>query len=212
MTLYPVTSSVLLAVGYDEATCAMRIYFHRDRVVTAVWEYEDVSPQKFEGLLNAESPGQHWGQYLRVLLTPKGRALAGDDREAALADLEAARENDPARWLLGGLEVSAIIGVRDNGPKVMVARRDGSVKPLPTLLNEIGHSPDGFEWGYGGSGPSQLAYAIVRLFLSTREARRHYQDFKNRFIIGAPEAGFELDGAAVRAWLGAALQEVPANA
>lgn len=25
----------------------------------------------------------------------------------------------------------------------------------------VNHSPDGFEWGYGGSGPAQLALAIL---------------------------------------------------
>ena len=30
------------------------------------------------------------------------------------------------------------------------------------------HSPTGFSWGYGGSGPSQLALAILLLFLSVR--------------------------------------------
>jgi hypothetical protein len=32
---------------------------------------------------------------------------------------------------------------------------------LPPRLDIRAHSPDGFEWGYGGSGPAQLALALV---------------------------------------------------
>lgn len=31
---------------------------------------------------------------------------------------------------------------------------------LPVRLDVSNHSPDGFEWGYGGSGPAQLALAL----------------------------------------------------
>ena len=34
-------------------------------------------------------------------------------------------------------------------------------RALPLRLDLQNHSPDGFEWGYGGSGPSQLALAIL---------------------------------------------------
>lgn len=34
-------------------------------------------------------------------------------------------------------------------------------KPLPPRLDLRNHSPTGFEWGYSGSGPAQLALAIL---------------------------------------------------
>lgn len=34
--------------------------------------------------------------------------------------------------------------------------------PLDAYFDECNHSPDGFSWGFGGSGPSQLAYAMIR--------------------------------------------------
>lgn len=37
-------------------------------------------------------------------------------------------------------------------------------KPLSLHLDLVNHSPTGFEWGYGGSGPSQLAFCIVYEF------------------------------------------------
>lgn len=56
------------------------------------------------------------------------------------------------------------------------------------------HSPDGFEWGYAGSGPAQLALAILLDYLSQREilpslALQWYQEFKRQFIATAPKQG-----------------------
>lgn len=44
------------------------------------------------------------------------------------------------------------------------------------------HSPDGFEFGYGGSGPSQLALALLMDATRTEFALEHYQDFKRDYI------------------------------
>ena len=52
------------------------------------------------------------------------------------------------------------IGIRANGPgsaRVFVERGD-ELDPRFDLRN---HSPDGFEWGYYGSGPAQLALALL---------------------------------------------------
>lgn len=61
---------------------------------------------------------------------------------------------------------------------------------LPLYLNEVNHSPTGFEWGYFGSGPSQLAYAILRymcgkMYTETEAqelAEEYYMRFKERVI------------------------------
>lgn len=45
------------------------------------------------------------------------------------------------------------------------------------------HSPDGFNWGYGGSGPAQLALAIVHKLTNNIEG---YQDFKWKIIAKLP--------------------------
>lgn len=50
------------------------------------------------------------------------------------------------------------------------------------------HSPDGFNWGYGGSGPSQLASAIV---LELTGNSNGYQNFKWNFIARLPQTDFE---------------------
>lgn len=47
-----------------------------------------------------------------------------------------------------------------------------SPQPSQALRN---HSPDGFEWGYAGSGPSQLALAILLDFTGDKELTlNHY--------------------------------------
>jgi len=40
------------------------------------------------------------------------------------------------------------------------------------------HSPDGFNWGYGGDGPAQLALGLLLDATDEETARKYYQDFK----------------------------------
>ena len=70
---------------------------------------------------------------------------------------------------------------------------------LPHLLR---HSPDGFNWGYLGSGPADLARSLLADCLGTDPAPSLYQAFKERFI--APlrqDAAWQIDAAAIRLWL-----------
>jgi hypothetical protein len=64
---------------------------------------------------------------------------------------------------------------------VVIISTDKSPRHLPVgpSLKLRNHSPSGFSWGYGGSGPSQLALAILLDYLGDRErALRLYQRFK----------------------------------
>jgi hypothetical protein len=55
------------------------------------------------------------------------------------------------------------------------------------------HSPTGFSWGFGGSGPAQLALALL-LEITTKEmAVLWYQDVKRQILAKLPEADFLLD-------------------
>ena len=52
-------------------------------------------------------------------------------------------------------------------------------RPLNPRLDLWNHSPTGFEWGYGGSGPAQLALALLADHLANdQEALDLYQSFK----------------------------------
>jgi hypothetical protein len=58
------------------------------------------------------------------------------------------------------------------------------------------HSPTGFEWGYDGSGPAQLALAILAdHFGNAGQALALYQDFKRDVIAGLPHEQWTLTGA-----------------
>lgn len=62
---------------------------------------------------------------------------------------------------------------------------NGTRASLPLHLELRNHSPTGFAWGYSGSGPAQLALAL--LMDATHDqtlALRHYQDFKFHFVAG----------------------------
>jgi hypothetical protein len=62
----------------------------------------------------------------------------------------------------------------------------------PTPSQKVwNHSPDGFNWGYSGSGPAQLALAIMLELTGKADG---YQNFKFRFIAGLPqEQNFEVE-------------------
>lgn len=80
---------------------------------------------------------------------------------------------------------------------------DGTVSvegaPLPPRHDLQNHSPTGFSWGYGGSGPSQLALAILAHFLEDdKEALAWYQPFKWRIIATLPQPQWKLYGSQVR--------------
>jgi hypothetical protein len=66
--------------------------------------------------------------------------------------------------------------------------------PLDPRFDLRYHSPDGFAWGYCGSGPAQLALALLADATGDDEiAQRYYQDFKEEVIAKIePDANFEM--------------------
>jgi Family of unknown function (DUF6166) len=61
-------------------------------------------------------------------------------------------------------------------------------EPLPLRLDLFNHSPAGFSWGYGGSGPTQLALALLADALGDDDlAVRLHQAFKFRVVACWPE-------------------------
>lgn len=73
-------------------------------------------------------------------------------------------------------------------------------EPLDLRLDLMRHSPTGFAWGYGGSGPAQLALAMLADALGDdREALRIYQRFKEVLIARLPgDEGFAISANLVR--------------
>jgi hypothetical protein len=65
------------------------------------------------------------------------------------------------------------------GCVVWVVDGSGERKPLNPRRELRNHSPTGFEWGYGGSGPAQLALATLAEHLGDdRAVLNLYQAFK----------------------------------
>ena len=59
--------------------------------------------------------------------------------------------------------------------------------PLDPRCDLYNHSPCGFQWGYAGSGPAQLALALCADVLGDdARALRVYQDFKMLVIAPLP--------------------------
>lgn len=79
---------------------------------------------------------------------------------------------------------------------------DDSRRPLDARLDLVNHSPTGFAWSYLGSGPAQLALAI--LADTTHDdafAISNHQAFKADIIARLPAGDFTLDRADVLAWI-----------
>jgi hypothetical protein len=87
---------------------------------------------------------------------------------------------------------------------------NGSFYPLTLRLDLQNHSPTGFAWGYGGSGPHQLALAL--LSDATGDDRlainyyRHYVvDVISTLDMDQP---FEVSQVSILAWLKAKRREL----
>jgi Family of unknown function (DUF6166) len=78
----------------------------------------------------------------------------------------------------------------------------------------VHHSPDGFECGYGGSGPADLALNILAAYLPisknrarcfegevSAEAYALHQNFKWEFIASMPRTGGDIPAEIIRAWI-----------
>jgi hypothetical protein len=64
------------------------------------------------------------------------------------------------------------------------------LKPARSL-KLINHSPDGFFWGYSGSAPSQLAFAILLELLTVKLAYKYYMRLKWEVIFCLPQTDFD---------------------
>ena len=65
-----------------------------------------------------------------------------------------------------------------DGKNVVYIDRGHGFEELPHYLK---HSPDGFEWGYGGSGPAELARSILKYCLC--QTGNFTKDSENEHIV-----------------------------
>lgn len=93
--------------------------------------------------------------------------------------------------LFQGMRMGGIVTVLKNS-------QEFSAKPSQDVWN---HSPCGFEWGYCGSGPAQLALALLLEVTSRDEAVRAHQDFKSMIVAAFPHKQWACTGEGISNWL-----------
>ncbi len=80
-------------------------------------------------------------------------------------------------------ETSVSVLELDPGPNPIYTQR-GLLNPRNDVID---HSPDGFAWGYAGSGPGQLALALcIDVTGNVSQSLRIHQDFKRQFVQHLP--------------------------
>ena len=84
----------------------------------------------------------------------------------------------------------------------IILKRDAAGNVVTNVAQKIvQHSPNGFEWGYGGSGPAELALNILTIFTDQRTADELHQIFKWDYIAKLPHEGGIIKGREIRKWL-----------
>ena len=87
-----------------------------------------------------------------------------------------------------------------NGDVVLMRGIDGA--PLTNIPHRIIlHSPTGYEWGYSGQGPADLALNILWQFTRADVALKWHQDFKHEFLTKMPKDGKTIKGEQIRRWI-----------
>ena len=104
--------------------------------------------------------------------------------------------------------------------QALVLQRDGDDDHAITRTNVphlvVHHSPSGFEWGYGGSGPADLALNVCQWYLNSLGYSGQktncfdgacwslawvlHQEFKWVFIAKAPHKGITIPMSEIKAW------------
>jgi len=78
---------------------------------------------------------------------------------------------------------------------------EATTLPLGPSLRIADHSPTGFSWGYGGSGPCQLAIEILLDVTGDPDTAQSYAyDFKSEFV-AQWEDGWGITSDIVLSWL-----------
>ena len=87
--------------------------------------------------------------------------------------------------------------------RIVEIEQNGSVVPLPLepSLEIADHSPDGFNWGYNGSGSAQLALGILYEVIGDAELARSYYPFFKADHVSRWGERWEISESEVRRWL-----------
>jgi hypothetical protein len=107
------------------------------------------------------------------------------------------------------------VGFRVDGHAVVLNLSEHQRLTPDRSLDLVNHSPTGFEWGYAGSGPAQLACGLLLDYYNDAQvAREHYIAFRNRVIsqlaCDGPAACWHLTGEEIDAAMATITDDVVA--
>jgi len=139
-------------------------------------------------MIQIAAESQSISELINVSLSNKLSRMPAEDRQSSAAD-----------------PVVAFIGYstwrrEENGDANLydeqVFAREGRVRPLEPRFDLANFSPDGLSWGYGGSGPSQLAVAMLMEVLGDwNRVAPLWGRFRDRFVARLPRgANWTADG------------------
>jgi len=122
-------------------------------------------------------------------LSPENTPSAASSRRS---DEDTLRDYDSQSIYRGQRDTTAPVG------EEVDVTVDGT--PLDYRFDLLSASPSGFEWGYGGSGPAQLAIAILAHAYGDEFAKSNYQRLKDRIISELPEDEWSLTISDLDVW------------
>ena len=110
----------------------------------------------------------------------------------------------------------AVNGKDEGGPQIVTVTEHSTGKIggwTHPLEHRVRHSPTGFQWGYGGSGPADLALSILWDHLDHEPDPWLYQQFKFAHVARWPMGeSWTITSDEIQAWIQGRLQEeVPAR-
>ena len=110
---------------------------------------------------------------------------------------------------------TAYAGRRRQGELVVIRLPKGTELTPEQSLDIVNHSPNGFEVGYRGSGPAQLACGLLLDHYDDESfVREHYIAFRNRVIsqlkCDGPAACWHLNGEEIDAAMGTITDDIVA--
>jgi len=105
---------------------------------------------------------------------------------SALSDLVHPARESKTYYGRRNADGSCDVWVVEDHTKLLTAEavNESATRDLPLRLDLHNHSPTGFEWGYGGSRPAQLALALLADAVGDEIGQVHYQDFKRAVVSG----------------------------
>ena len=114
---------------------------------------------------------------VRGLPNPSRRTMNGNVPAASSEAVPVASPAETPR------ETVEYVGIRVDGGAVVLDLSEHRQLSPDRSLDVVNHSPNGFEWGYTGSGPAQLACGLLLDYYGDEQfAREHYIAFLNRVV------------------------------